>query len=246
MQAGLRDVVALPLSLEGFESSVRAASQWSRAMRDRVTGEESASGALGGQLVVVAGAKGGVGTTTVALHLGLAAARMAPGRPVCLVDFDLQKGDFRALLDTPYRRSVVDLVDVAHEISVRHLQETLYTHKDGFRVLLAPEEGERGEDVTSGVARNVLSAVKARHALTVVDIGAVTSEATAIAAEMASHGGGRHHARTCSRCAACAGCASCGSGSACARTTTCACCSTGRRAGARSSPTSRARSSATR
>jgi pilus assembly protein CpaE len=185
MQAGLRDVVALPLSLESFESSVRAAAQWSRTMRDRVAGEESAGAALGGQLVAVAGSKGGVGTTTVALQLGLAAARMAPGRPICLVDFDLQKGDFRALLDTPHRRSVVDLVEVAHEISVRHLQETLYTHKEGFRLLLAPEEGERAEDVDSAVARNVLAAVKARHALTIVDIGAVATEATAIAAEMA-------------------------------------------------------------
>ena len=91
MQAGLRDVVALPLALESFEASVRSAAQWSRTMRDRVAGEESASGALGGQLVAVAGSKGGVGTTTIALHLGLAAARLAPGRPVCLVDFDLQK-----------------------------------------------------------------------------------------------------------------------------------------------------------
>src|SRR5262249_59662826 len=87
---------------------------------------------------------------------------------------------------TPCRRSGVDLVDVANEISVRHLQETLYTHKEGFRLLLAPEEGERAEDVDSAVARNVLAAVKARHALTVVDIGAVATEATAIAAEMAS------------------------------------------------------------
>ena len=155
-------------------------------MRDRVTGEESAGASLGGQLIAVAGSKGGVGTTTVALHLGLAAARMAPGRPVCLVDFDLQKGDFRALLDTPHRRSVADLIVVSSEISVRHLQETLYTHKDGFRLLLAPEEGEKAEDVDATVARNVLNAVKARHALTVVDIGAVATEATAIAAEMAT------------------------------------------------------------
>ena len=41
MQAGIRDVVALPAALESFEASVRAASQWSRTMRDRVTGEES-------------------------------------------------------------------------------------------------------------------------------------------------------------------------------------------------------------
>ena len=44
MQAGLRDVVSLPLSLEQLEGSVRAASQWSRTMRDRVAGEESAGG----------------------------------------------------------------------------------------------------------------------------------------------------------------------------------------------------------
>ena len=186
MQAGFRDVVALPLALESFEASVRAASQWSRTMRDRVTGEESAQASLGGQLIAVAGAKGGVGTTTVAMHLALAAARGAPGRPVCLVDFDLQKGDLRAYMDTPYRRSVVDLVEVADEISVRHLQETLYTHREGVRMLLAPDEGERAEEVDSTVARNVLGAVRARHALTVVDLGSTVSEATAIGAEMAT------------------------------------------------------------
>ena len=164
---------------------MRAAAQWSRALRDRVAGEESAAGALGGQLIAVAGSKGGVGTTTVALQLTLAAVRAAPGRPVCLVDFDLQKGDLRGYLNLPYRRSVVDLVEVANEISVRHLQETLYTHKEGFRVLLAPDDGERGEEVDSAAARAVLAAVKARHALTIVDLGAQVSEASAIGAEMA-------------------------------------------------------------
>ena len=185
MQAGLRDVVSQPLTLDELEGSVRAAAQWSRALRDRVAGEESAAGALGGQLIAVAGSKGGVGTTTVALQLTLAAVRAAPGRPVCLVDFDLQKGDLRGYLNLPYRRSVVDLVEVANEISVRHLQETLYTHKEGFRVLLAPDDGERGEEVDSAAARAVLAAVKARHALTIVDLGAQVSEASAIGAEMA-------------------------------------------------------------
>jgi pilus assembly protein CpaE len=186
MQAGIRDVVSLPLSLDQLEASVRAAAQWSRALRDRVAGEDSGVGALGGALIAVAGAKGGVGCTTVAMHLALTAARSSPGRPVCLVDFDLQKGDLRAYMDTPYRRSVVDLVEVADEISVRHLQETLYTHRDGVRLLLAPDEGERAEEVNSMVARNVLGAVRSRHALTVVDLGANVSEASAIGAEMAS------------------------------------------------------------
>jgi pilus assembly protein CpaE len=186
MQAGVRDVLSLPLSLEQLEASVRAGAMWSRALRDRVAGEEAAAGVLGGQLVAVAGAKGGVGTTTIALHLALAAARGAPGRPVCVVDFDLQQGDFRTLLDTPYRRSVVDLVDVAGELSVRHLQETLYTHPLGVRVLLAPDEGERAEEVDAAVARSVLTAVKSRHALTVVDLGASVTEASAVGAEIAT------------------------------------------------------------
>ncbi len=86
----------------------------------------------------------------------------------------------------PYRRSVVDLVEVADEISVRHLQETLYTHKEGFRVLLAPDDGERAEEVNALAARPILSAVKARHALTIVDLGATVSEASAIGAEIAN------------------------------------------------------------
>ena len=226
--------------------SVRAAAQWSRTLRDRVAGEESAAGALGGRLIAVAGAKGGVGTTTVALQLALAAMRAAPGRPVCVVDFDLQKGDLRAFLDLPHRRSVVDLVEVAAEISVRHLQETLYTHKEGFRVLLAPDEGERGEEIDSGVARAVLNAVKARHALTVVDLGAQVSEASAIGAEIANRVVDRHHARRRLAARRAAPARPLGGGSRCASDEDAPSCSTARRASSRSSPTSRARSSAGR
>lgn len=190
MQAGARDVVPLPLSFDQLDASIRSAGQWARALRERVAGEEAAAAAgLGGPLIAVAGAKGGVGTTTVALHLALAAVRANtshPPRPVCVVDFDLPKGDLRTFLDTPHRRSVVDLVEVAQEISVRHLQETLHSHRAGVRLLLAPDEGERYEEVDSTVARAVLAAVKSRHALTVVDVGAAPTEAGLIAAEMAS------------------------------------------------------------
>lgn len=187
MQAGARDVVPLPLSFEQLDASIRSAGTWARSLRERVAGEEAAAAAgLGGPLVAVAGAKGGVGTTTVALHLALAAVRAVPSRPVCLVDFDLLKGDLRTFLDTPHRRSVVDLVEVAQEISVRHLQETLHSHRAGIRLLLAPEEGERADEVDSTVARSVVAAVKSRHALTVVDVGATPTEAGLVAAEMAT------------------------------------------------------------
>ncbi len=187
MQAGARDVVALPLSLEDVQLSVRAAAAWARTMRGRVTGESEAATATvnNGRVVAVAGAKGGTGVTTLALHLALGAAAAEPERRVCLVDLDLQAGDFRSFLDLPYRRSITDLIEVSEELSVRHLDETLYGHHSGVRVLLAPEEGEHAEDVTGIVARNVLGALRARHDLVVVDLGATVSEAGAAVCELA-------------------------------------------------------------
>ena len=46
------------------------------------------------------GAKGGVGTTTLAVHLALAARELGEAS-VCLVEYDLQAGDLRAFLDLP-------------------------------------------------------------------------------------------------------------------------------------------------
>lgn len=190
VQAGARDVVGIPLALEELQTSVRAAAGWSSAMRERVGGggESEAAAASGpsGRLVAFAGAKGGVGTTTIALHVALAITRADPDRRLCLADFDLQTGDFRTLLDLPYRRSVVDLLDVAEELTVRQLDETLYAHRSGIRVLLAPDQGEQGEEVGADATRNILGAVRARHDLTIVDVGAVLSEAGAVACEIAA------------------------------------------------------------
>ncbi|HWT94791.1 MAG TPA: AAA family ATPase, partial [Solirubrobacteraceae bacterium] len=136
------------------------------------------------RIVTVAGAKGGVGTSTVAMHLALTAQAGEAGS-VCLVDFDLQTGDLRAYLNLPHRRSVVDLVDVADELSLRHLNETLFTHRTGVSVLLAPDEGELAEDVKVDVARNVLAALRTRHDLVIVDAGAAIGDASAAAVELA-------------------------------------------------------------
>jgi pilus assembly protein CpaE len=52
-------------------------------------------------------------------------------------------------------------------------------------VLLAPAEGERGEDITGRVAKQVLGGLKARFDVVVVDCGTTVTEANAVAIEMA-------------------------------------------------------------
>jgi pilus assembly protein CpaE len=134
----------------------------------------------------VAGAKGGVGCSTVAVHLALAAARADSERTVCLVELDLQAGDLRSLLDVQSRRSVADLVAVADEMTQRSLDDTLYVHPTGLRLLLSPERGEDGEDVGGAAARGILAGLKFQYDLVICDVGAVMTEAGAVAVEMAN------------------------------------------------------------
>ncbi|WP_017612621.1 AAA family ATPase [Nocardiopsis salina] len=185
MEAGARGVLPADSGIAELETRVTKAAEWSRTLRRHL---ESASlelpvSGVRGRVVTVSGAKGGVGTTTCAVQLAGPAA--AEGRVVCLVDLDLQTGDLPAFLNLRHRRSISDLVEAGDEITPGMLSETLYVDPRGPHVLLAPEHGERGEDVSARAARRVLTALRSRYELVLVDCGSTMNEATAMAVEMA-------------------------------------------------------------
>jgi len=186
--AGVRAVLALPLALEALDNAAANAAEMSRSVRGRIDGAESerrGGGVIGGTMIAVAGSKGGVGASTVAVHLALAVARRRPPGTVCLADLDLQAGDLRLLLDLPYKRSIVDLVGLGDELTGGQVDETAYPHSSGLRVLLAPENGEDGEEVSAAAARQVLGALKFRHEIVIVDVGAVLTDASGLAIKLA-------------------------------------------------------------
>ncbi|GGY90887.1 AAA family ATPase [Streptomyces poonensis] len=183
MDSGARGIVTLPLGYDALAERVQAAASWSAGMRRHLgSNAPELYAGPGGTVVTVTGAKGGVGTTLTAVHLALAAR--ASGRTVALLDLDLQSGDVASYLDVQFRRSVADLAGIT-DINPRVLQEAVYTHETGLALLLAPGEGERGEEVTDRVTRQVISALRARHDLLVVDCGSQMNAATAAAVEMA-------------------------------------------------------------
>ncbi|MFC8274457.1 CpaE family protein [Streptomyces sp. NPDC057271] len=182
MDSGARGLVTLPLGYEELASRVQAAAQWSVGVRRHLgTGADVLTGP-GGTVVTVSGAKGGVGTTITAVQLALASR--ASGRNVALVDMDLQGGDIASYLDVQFRRSVADLAAV-DDISPRVLQDALYVHETGIALLLAPAEGERAEDVADRSARQIVSALRSRYDVVVVDCGTYLNGANAAAVEMA-------------------------------------------------------------
>jgi pilus assembly protein CpaE len=183
LEAGARGVMPRSPSLEELETRVTSAAEWSREVRRwlDVTSQDELQGERG-RIIALAGAKGGTGTTTLAVQLALAAAA---SRTVCLVDMDLQTGDIPSCLDLVHRRNIADLVGVASEITGPMIADSLFVHRDGPHVLLAPAEGERAEEVTALAARQILSALRSRFEVVIVDCGAFMTEGSVTAVELA-------------------------------------------------------------
>ncbi|MGW1713037.1 AAA family ATPase [Streptomyces sp. NPDC002156] len=185
MDSGARGIVQLPLTYESLAERVTAAASWSSGMRRHLgsSAPELYAGP-GGTVVTVTGAKGGVGATVTAVQLALAAR--ASGRTVALLDLDLQSGDVASYLDVQFRRSVADLAAIT-DINPRVLQDAVFIHDTGIGLLLAPAEGERGEEVTDRATRQIVAALRSRNDVVIVDCGARMDSATAAAVEMADH-----------------------------------------------------------
>ncbi|MEU1123229.1 AAA family ATPase [Streptomyces sp. NPDC005899] len=182
MDAGARGLATLPLGYEELTNRVQAAAQWSTGVRRHLGAGGDVFTGPGGTVVTVTGAKGGVGATLAAVQLALAA--QASGYTTALVDLDLQTGDVAAYLDVQFRRSIVDLA-VITDISPRVLSDAVFSHDTGLALLLAPGEGERGEEVSDRSARQIVSALRSRYEIVVIDCGSQMNGANAAAIEMA-------------------------------------------------------------
>jgi pilus assembly protein CpaE len=97
-----------------------------------------------GRILAFYPAKGGVGSTTIAINTAIALHREL-GRKVCLVDANLQFGDHRVFLDLGLdRKSIVDVVS-ASTIDADLIKSILVKHESGIDLLLAPPSPETAE-----------------------------------------------------------------------------------------------------
>jgi pilus assembly protein CpaE len=184
LDCGVRAILSRPLSVEDARAKITNAAEWSNRIRQGPM-QASEAATLAGPLVALFGAKGGVGTSTLAVQL----ARMASDSSgsCVLVDFDLGSGDLTGFMDLSHQRSVLDLVPVVDHLNGRYLADALYSHQSGIRVLPGPPQTERADEVTEPIARRVLEALRSYFGVVVVDCGARLDEANAVALELASH-----------------------------------------------------------
>ncbi len=89
-----------------------------------------------GDVVLVVGVAGGLGTTTLAAGLALAAAR--DGVAVSLLDLDFECGATHACWNVPRQRTTGDLVPVLAELRPEHLDVIAHRHESGVDLLMSP------------------------------------------------------------------------------------------------------------
>jgi pilus assembly protein CpaE len=122
-----------------------------------------------GRVLALYGAKGGVGTTTIAINAAIALHREL-GRKVALVDGNLQFGDHRVFLDLGLdKKSIVDLVS-APNIDSDLVRQVMVKHDSGVDLLLAPPSPETAELVSHDQMIVILDVLRKLYDYVVIDI----------------------------------------------------------------------------
>jgi pilus assembly protein CpaE len=187
MLAGAREFLVKPFSSDELTASIRQV--WTRE-RDKQSRSVAAvvaavggavSGTGGGEpgtVVAVFSPKGGVGRTTIAVNLAVAAASLG-GKRVALMDASFQFGDVGVLLNlNPKNKSIADLAGLGEGGEPEDLDAYLINHSSGVRVLLAPASPEQAELITPAHARAVIGRLRSEHDLVVVDCPSSFNETT--------------------------------------------------------------------
>lgn len=134
------------------------------------TDRPAASGAPG-RVHAYFGAKGGVGTSTLAINTAIS-LHIDQGKSVVLVDANLNFGDHRSFLDLGSDEpSIVDAVGAAG-IDQQVVRQAIVRHKSGVDLVLAPSTPEGAEHVKSAThdLLQVCMQLRAMYDYVVVDL----------------------------------------------------------------------------
>lgn len=167
MRAGARDYMTRPTSPEEVQRAI--AQVYEGEQKKQVLMEPESQKVLStGEVMVLYGAKGGIGKTTVSVNLAVAIAHETKQR-VALVDMDVQMGDVALLLSIVPERSIVDAAMNGERLGPDLVNSLVYTDRTGVRVLPAPATPEDSADLTARQVGQVIDALSRTFDYVIVD-----------------------------------------------------------------------------
>ena len=123
-----------------------------------------------GKLIGFLGAKGGVGTTTVACHLGLELRRQTD-EPVLLADLDLNAGLMGFLTNATSQYSILDAAANFYHLDMSCWKSIVSSGADGLEVIQSPGPMSMEEAPKPDRIRYVLQFGRHHHRWVILDLG---------------------------------------------------------------------------
>jgi pilus assembly protein CpaE len=177
MRAGAKEYLTQPVRIEDLAGAIGRIGE-----RRFGKGEKRARVS---QVIAVAGATGGVGTTSVAVNLGCVLARSARNA-VALIDLDMCLGDADVFLDAIPDYTLVDVAQNVDRLDFTLLKRSLTKHASGLYLLPRPVQLEDVRLITPEDLQRVIGLMKATFTHLVLDLSKSYSPVDMVALEMAS------------------------------------------------------------
>lgn len=178
MRAGAKEFLTQPVRMEDLVTAIQRIGRQSQAGGD---GRSRSSTVL-----AVAGATGGVGTTSLAVNIGCALAKR-PENSVALIDLDLALGDADVFLDTIPDYTLVDVAQNIARLDFNLLKRSLTKHSSGLYLLPRPIQLQDTKLVTPDDLHRVIGLLKATFSHLIFDLSKGYNELDMVAMQAAEH-----------------------------------------------------------
>jgi pilus assembly protein CpaE len=159
MRSGVQDFLSKPLVAEKLRDALL-----------RISAEKSAEGAAPEKVLVVGGSKGGVGTSTAAVNLGVQIAQITKKR-VLLLDFGHPLGHISLLLDLQPKFTLRDAIENLERLDAHLLGGLVTRHQTGLDVLAGAAYSEEWQRLSTATLAGVVAVAQSCFDHLVIDVG---------------------------------------------------------------------------
>ncbi len=171
MRQGVREFFPQPVSQE----EVRMALWRYKARRE---GRHGQRGSKQGRIINVFGAKGGVGTTTVAVNLAAACLGHKAGASVALMDMNLPFGEAQLFLDIAPKYHWGEVLGNISRLDATYLMSVMSRHASGLSLLAPPSRLDDLQMATPENISSLLALMRQVFDTVVIDLGMYLDEIT--------------------------------------------------------------------